>query len=193
MATRNELDPLLAQLRRAVWPWHQRLDRHPLLAPLVAPAMTATQYARALAALAAPWSVLEAELMPECAAIGLAARSKALTADLATLGVVPLPLAAALPPLPSAGARWGALYVLAGANRGGTLIAQRLAQRLPSAPRAFFAGADEGAWQRFAAALKAAALPPSQAQAALAGAPAVFAFLLQHLDAHVCLSATHLA
>ncbi|MCX8086838.1 MAG: biliverdin-producing heme oxygenase [Rhodocyclaceae bacterium] len=174
-------DALAAQCRAATRAAHRALDHHPLLAPLLRPGLTLTEYAQALAALYAPQAALESLLAGFAPAKDFPPRSSALAADLAALGLAPEPLRAAPPLAEDVSARLGCLYVLEGSNLGAAFIAQALAKHLPAAPRRFFAGgADPLRWERF---WRFARDCRPQPERMIAAAIATFAFYRSHLDA----------
>lgn len=179
------MDALAAQCRAATRQAHHALDHHPLLAPLVRPGLSLTEYAQALAALYAPQAALESMLAGFAPAEDFPPRLPRLEADLAALGLAPEPLRAPPPRAEDASARLGCLYVLEGSNLGAAFIAKALAKHLPDAPRHFFAGgADPLRWERF---WRFAHACRPEAERMIAAACATFAFYRSHLDA--CLAA----
>lgn len=177
------MNVLAETLRTATRAAHRALDHHPLLAPLVCPGLTHESYARALAALHGPQAACEARLAGFAPADDFPPRLPDLEADLASLGVAPMPLCAEMPPPATAAERIGIMYVLEGSNLGGAAIARRLEKTLaPDLPRAFFSGAGGAPrWERFwhfAAAYSA----PEWLDQACAAACATFEFYRRHLD-----------
>lgn len=99
-------------------------------------------------------------------------RAAAIADDLAALGApVPDPLPFA--PLATAGARWGAAYVLEGSRLGGTFLARQIGEGLPRS----YLGTPQapGKWRTFLEKLDKALGLPQEAADAQAAARAVFA------------------
>ncbi len=106
-----------------------------------------------------------------------------LRADLAALGAgdtAGLPVCRDLPPLATAAARFGCLYVLEGATLGGQILGPRLQQQLgltPDSGARFFDGYGPRTgplWQEFRAALTAFAVAPDDQEEVIAAALATF-------------------
>lgn len=174
--------PLAEALRGATRAAHEALERQPLLAPLLQPTVTLAEYARALAALYAPQAALEARVARWAPAEDFPPRLSDLAADLAALGVAPLPLAGVPPCARTAAEGVGILYVLEGSNLGSAVLARHLAAHLPAGtPLAFFGGADEKRWQRFWS-FAAKHCPPADYPQSAAAARAAFACYRDHLD-----------
>jgi heme oxygenase len=134
-------------LREATKQAHHALDHHPLLAALLAPALTRAAYGDALAALHGVFSAAEGALAPSAgAALPHAARLPALEADLATLDRVPFPFRGAIAVPDTVAARIGLLYVLEGSALGGQVLTRQIQQVLGvECPLTFFAGHGEAA------------------------------------------------
>lgn len=176
----------LAHLRQATKSWHQTIDHHPLLSPLVRPGLDIAGYGRALAALHGPISALEQRCLAGLADLGadygLTPRQGWLDADLMDLGLVAPVVDRECPAVSDLPGLIGLLYVLEGSRLGGEVIARQLVQSLPAgAPLRFFkrSGA-EAAWANFS--LFATGCPPDQINLCCDTAIAAFAFILDHLD-----------
>lgn len=140
-------DRLRASTRSA----HRALDHHPILAPLIRTPLTKEDYIRALAALHGPQKAIEHTLRNFVPATDFPARLGDLESDLETLGAPPFPLLTAVPRFDTTAQLIGAMYVLEGANLGGTAIARVLEHSLPpELPRSFFAHAGGTVrWEKF--------------------------------------------
>lgn len=144
--------PAIAEhLREATRLAHRALDHHPLLAPLVRAPLGLADYGRALAALRAPQSAIEALLHEFAPAGDFPSRMADLDRDLGLLGRAAFPLQMPLPRFDSVAERLGAMYVVEGSNLGGAVIARMLEQSLPTGtPKCFFAHAGgPERWARF--------------------------------------------
>jgi heme oxygenase len=185
-------DTLHTTLREAVWPAHQRVDHHPLLAPLVQDSVTRDQYLRALQALYQFHLPLQAQLEASTRRITggcfePADRPGWLRQDLTWLGAAPGP--AGWQGLEITGpAHWaGVTYAVEGSTLGGRLIATRIARNLGYGPghgATFLTGFGEhtGArWRQLWTCIGALGIPPA-APEAIAGALAVFQALEEILS-----------
>ncbi len=184
--------PLATHLRGSTRQAHHALDHHALLAPLVRPALTVGDYARALAALHGPHGALEKMLDGFAPRETFPPRLSDLVADLDRLGVAPFPVCVPLPvitdiaapgDMADAATRCGFMYVVEGSNLGAAVIARQLAASLPAkAPRRFFSAT--GKPQRWHAFWRLAdtLCPPEQYAAAAAAAREAFGFYRRHLD-----------
>ncbi len=157
--------PALAALRAATAESHRRLD------DLFARFDLADRhsYGRFLSAHAAALVPLEAQFRGEPVA---PARSEALRADLATLGL-PLPPPLAPLDLSDPATRWGAAYVVEGSRLGGVLLARSVGDGLPSTYLA--APQPPGAWRKFLEKLEESLYSDASVTAAVDGALAAFA------------------
>jgi heme oxygenase len=137
---------------------------------------TAEDYRAFLTAHARILSAVERAVRPSELVPGWTARTPALIADLAELGVV-APASDEFR-LPEGGAaRWGALYVLEGSRLGGAVLERRVA---PGLPRAYLgARHPQGAWRGILDSLDRADAGPDWRGQALAGAKATFAAFLE--------------
>jgi len=186
--------PLHRALRAATSTAHRRLDRHPLLAPLVAPTLTLQQYVRALQALLYVHEPLQAALRSELAHYAidypLLDRVAPLRADLARLKVSSVGTASApisLPPTSSVATLIGRLYVVEGSRLGGRSIARCLQQRLGLTAANGAAFFNEGGevridrdWPAF---WRLAEGHAADVEAVIAGALATFTLVADALDA----------
>lgn len=180
----SRLDRLRAGTRQA----HARIETVPALARLQDAGLTLVGYAATLRALHAFHAAVEPMLAaslaawPDAAALLDGARPRALRADLAWLGVAPLPFAEPPPAIDGPAGALGALYVIEGSGLGGRVIARAVGASLGVAPGAggsFYGGlsaeAARARWQRLCAALDGCVAPGAAAEAALlAGALATF-------------------
>lgn len=121
--------PLLARLRERTRAVHERLHRHPVLAPLMAPDLTRAGYVLALQSLQRFHEAVEA-------APGWPGRahtfSLPIVSDLIELGASRNPLQACSPltGMDDSSAALGARYVLEGSAMGGQVIARNVADVL---------------------------------------------------------------
>ena len=190
MSAAHPRPPLVDALRAATSPLHARLDRHPALRGLAGPEPTVAGVGEALARLYGPIAALEGRAAAGLAALGVpypfAPRAPGLAADLALLGLLPVPHAGAAPRATGIGGLAGRLYVLEGARLGATVLARRVPPSpAPTGAWRFFAEADAAAsWARFMA-LAAGLDGPVAAEdgPAVRVAQAAFGCLLDHLDA----------
>ena len=188
---------LRATLRDETSELHRRVERHPLLSPLLKPGLTHRNYALVLKAFHAfyvslePW--LQSALQCEWADWGLyqyQCRATLLARDLRDLGYRPTsPPARPLPcespgELGARGSVMGALYVLEGATQGGSVIAPRVSRELNLSPdfgaRYFHLYADQ-CWDDFLALIATPSLLPYSRRAVLS-ARQTFLTLQVHLD-----------
>jgi len=126
---------------------HRRVERHPLLAPLMKPGLTRQAYALVLKAFHEFYVALEPWLLPALQSgwpdpelYHYQCRAALLAHDLRDLGYRPMtpparPLACESPiELGSRGSVLGVLYVLEGATQGGSVIAPRVVRELGLSP-----------------------------------------------------------
>jgi heme oxygenase len=130
---------LLGLLREATRPDHEAMEAVPALKRLMAPDLTATEYAAVLQHMYAFHSVLEpviAVALRDHKALALVdgSRLSALAEDLAWFGMPPVRSGVAVPVLGSAAAAIGALYVVEGSGLGGRVIARHVQASLGVAP-----------------------------------------------------------
>jgi heme oxygenase len=185
---------IMAQLKEATRPYHERIEHDPLSRSLNASQPSREYYVQVLGAYygfyapleariqhAASWAILGFPLEPRL-------KTPLLIRDLASLGLAEpdwrqLPLCPFLPALHSFPTALGCLYVLEGATLGGQLMARHLAQtlQLGSANGAAFFnsyGADVGVmWKAFRSFVDAQ--QPAAADAIVHGACVTFAALEQ--------------
>lgn len=127
---------LHSDLRHATQDLHRKLDRHPVLAPLVSATITAQQYRRALLALHAISAPVENRighyLETQSLPLDHAARQRIpdLIEDLGHFGLLPSEPAWDGPAIDSIGALIGCLYVQEGSARGGRMIFRRVSKSL---------------------------------------------------------------
>lgn len=180
------------RLRRATRAGHAAVNRHPLLLPLLDPALTPVEYGDALAALHGMVSTAERIVVdylarhPTLYAYGTHPKSIALEADLAALGRAPLTLSTRWPAAHSHGALFGLLYILEGATLGGEFIARHLRDAggatLPLAFHGIYGDTVRAHWERFLQDAQTRCPLAEHAQAADMAAR-WFATLEVHLDA----------
>lgn len=140
---------LLSRLRHETRSSHDRLERHPRLAPLTTDTLTRETYAALLERLLGFYEPLEEALGCHAERLGLGDRWKVdlLVRDLDALGRTPaamaaLPRCAALPDVAVPARALGCFYVLEGATLGGAVIRRHLARSLgitPATGGAFYA------------------------------------------------------
>jgi heme oxygenase (biliverdin-IX-beta and delta-forming) len=112
------------------------------------------------------------QVLAEHPALGVTGREQLLREDLAALGSA-LPEAMPFDPPESAGALYGAAYVIEGSRLGGVLLSRRVPAGLPSAY--LQAGHAPGGWRAFLNRLDASAAGPVWVDEAIAAARATFA------------------
>ena len=166
--------------------YHHDLDHHPLLAPLVGPALSRSKYGDALSALHGVYAPAEAWVMTFLGQhprlFDYQRKLPALEFDLAALGRTPLPPSASSSAQPSIGALIGILYTLEGSTQGGRYIARQLTES--GLPLSFFSGYGELSAQRwqdflmFADAL----CPKEEYEMASQTAVSLFVAIKRHLD-----------
>lgn len=182
--------PLLQRIRHATADLHTRVERLPLMARLLAPDLSASEYRRVLERMWGFYAPLEARLVPpQAPGYAFQPRTPRLAADLRHLGAstAGLPRCTALPDLSGESRVWGCLYVLEGAALGGRVILTHLARSQGVSREkgaAFFGGSPStGAdWKAFLAHLEGAVLPPDHPAVAEA-AEETFDALYQWLQA----------
>lgn len=176
---------VLAALRRATASRHALLDSG---LSLSGPAPTLADYHAHLLLihdwLAPLQAWLDGQAGSPCIAVGLApdARLALIRADLAEAclpraGALPAVHALALPAGASVAYRWGVSYVIEGAQLGGAVLYQRLAERLAPHPLRYLAGAADGPgprWRAFMLALRAQVRSGEDIDDACSGACAAF-------------------
>lgn len=168
-------------LRQATAATHQRLHHVPAFAAMAVGSLTREDYAAVLRRLASFHAGVEAALAqaPSLAVFGVAVaerrRSPLLLADLQELGAPTSGPAVVLPPLHTAAAAMGCVYVVEGSTLGG----QQLARGLPVGwPRRFLLGhgAAHGAmWRDFVLALERCGADPARLAEMIDGAQTTFA------------------
>jgi heme oxygenase len=154
-------DVLRNELRSATRQLHARLDRHPVLSPLMRPGLTRDQYGLVLNALYAINLPVEKGLAGFAKANALPLdflpyeRMSQLVADLRQEGwKIPAPLWSG-PRLDSMGDFVGTMYVLVGSALGGQMIFRQIQSSLPASATVggrYFAGYGESTaelWQGF--------------------------------------------
>jgi heme oxygenase len=179
--TARESD-VLAALRRATTPRHERLDSG---LPLSSPDATLADYAHHLQLLRDWLAPLDAWQQgfadgPQGPAGPSAAPHLALIdADLAEPSLAAWgrkfePDPAAWPDSASAAYRWGVAYVVEGSQLGGAVLYKRLADQLAPHPLRYLRGAGEGGpgprWRAFMEALRAQVRSDAEVAEACAGA-----------------------
>ena len=176
------MGPTRQALRDATREIHDRLDRAPLMLPLIQPTLTLGQYRTALTALHGFHAPMEARL-------GAGGRMDALRADLAELGVdaTRLPLAGDLPDLTTLPARLAARYVLDGSAHGGRAMLPNITRTLGFDARGarFLAAAGpevKAEWAALLARLESDIATPEARAAACATAVGLFAALERWLE-----------
>lgn len=178
-------DPL-GVLRRAVDELHRAVDDRSLLG---APGLDVHRYGTALVALARVLPAVEGDLIRSARdRMPVAALTPLLLDDVDRLGRAD-ELEHDAPGcigVDDPGAWWGAMYVLQGSRLGATVIADRLATDLPSAPRRYFVESARGAapaWASFRTAARAALSPGgADLERASIAARTVFDALLAEFD-----------
>lgn len=185
----------MMRLRAAVRPAHDRIERLPFPAAIMAGRLTRADYAAAMTELAAVHRSLEDELSRrgELACVyeaGSMARSDVIRRDLAVLGFPILTESGAAGPLVARFRKWsagsaespwpllGPLYVLEGSRMGSMVIARPLAASMGVAPKAG-CGLDyhldgavrrPAAWAAFGESMRRAPLTPARADAIVTAA-----------------------
>jgi len=176
---------------------HRRVERHPLLAPLIKPGLTHQAYALVLKAFHEFYVSLEPWLLPalqdewpDFGRYHYQCRAALLARDLRDLGYRPAspparPLSCESPSeLGSRGSVLGVLYVLEGATQGGSVIAPRVVRELGLSPgfgaRYFHLYVDQ-CWDDFLALMASPSLQPCFRRAALS-ARQTFLTLQVYLD-----------
>lgn len=154
---------LLGRLRTATRSAHRLLEQHPVVQPLLSPALTVEEYQRILHAFADFYRVLEPPLLDELMRLSdkqdipyrYQQRWSLLQDDLrdldTTIRIVPS-AAQVLPAIDDTGALLGVLYVLEGATQGGRIIAPNLARTLgldAACGARYFHLYRQGMWQHF--------------------------------------------
>ncbi|MBB5209558.1 biliverdin-producing heme oxygenase [Chiayiivirga flava] len=176
-------------LRAATRDAHARAEAAPAMAALLTGTLDAHRYRRLLASLHRHFVRWERERGAFLRGAGTAAgwcyasRAALLADDLQ----IPAPARSALPdPWPRAepAHAWGELYVIEGSTLGARLLARRLRDILPEAPRAYFSfGSDDPAhWPRFERTLERALADPATHAAAIDGASRAFADITRALE-----------
>ena len=177
--------PLLSRLRTETRDQHDAIEQTLLL---MDDDLTLEAYRRRLGQFLGFYKPVEERLLdgrsPLAPWLDVQARRKTplLEADLTALGqdAARLPICTTLPPLVSAAACFGCLYVLEGATLGGVIISRHVGQKLgvsPAAGSAFFGGYGEqtGAmWQQFRTAITAFSRQSEAQDAVVASARATF-------------------
>lgn len=186
-APRSAIGDLLRSSTRLA---HAAVDRHPILRPLVSPAITRGDYARALASLHALYAVLEPRL-GDSVVVGsttycFRSRREALDMDLRLLGQTPFAdfghFGKVVPS--SADEAVGVLYVLEGSRLGGAFILGNLRKAAIAVPMNFFADLNtdpHSVWASFQQMLTAEQGVIAGSTAATASSN-VFSSLARHLD-----------
>ena len=173
-------------LRQATKQPHHELDHHPLLAPLVGPALSRSQYGDALSALHGVYASAEAWVMTflgqRPGLFDYRWKLPSLESDLAALGRTPLPASADCAAQPGLGALVGILYTLEGSTQGGRFIARQLTES--GLPLTFFTGYGELSsqrWQEFLM-FADALCPKEEYEIASQTAVSLFLAIKRHLD-----------
>ena len=187
--------PLRDALRDGTSDLHRRVERHPLLAPLVRPGLTPRAYALALKAfhdfhaMLEPWllAALEREC-PDTGAYRYRCRAPLIAKDLDDLGRRPETSTDRrdAPPLElgSPDSVMGVLYVLEGATQGGRVIGPRVVRELGLASGCgtrFFHLHAEQRWSDLLALMAWPGVSPCP-ERAVASARETFLALQVHLD-----------
>ncbi|WP_045728780.1 biliverdin-producing heme oxygenase [Xanthomonas sp. GPE 39] len=176
-------------LREATASQHEAVERLPMMRALMSGVLSLCDYVQLLRchyAVLAGWEQREAAWLRDCgdARWRYQPRSPLLAQDLFALQVPP-PTLLSDPPVHAAGSGWGMLYVVEGSRLGGRVIARQLRQRLPSVASAVhyfeLGDADPDAWRHFQQRLEHVLTTPTQQQAAVDGARAMFAHFHTHL------------
>jgi heme oxygenase len=185
----NPASTLHQKLRQATKPGHHALDHHPLLAPLVSPALNIVQYGNALAAMHGVYSRLEPNILAflDNCLFDYRPRLKlpGLEADLAWLGRTPIPAGVNFLVPQTIPELIGILYAVEGSTQGGQVIARILRElshvRLPMQ---FFSGYGDNSNQRWEEFLEFAETfcPADKHDAAVASAATLFEAIKDHLD-----------
>lgn len=186
---------LRASLREGSDDLHRRVERHPLLAPLMKPGLTCQAYASVLQAFYGFYAALEPWLVQALETQWLAhatyryqCRAPLLAQDLLDLGFQPATcsLQTGEPPITmhSLEQVMGVLYVLEGATQGGRVIAPHVAYELNLSPefgaRYFYLHVEQR-WKELLALMASSALP-SYSSSAVESARETFRTLQDHLD-----------
>ncbi|WP_143814590.1 biliverdin-producing heme oxygenase [Magnetofaba australis] len=177
---------VLKTLREATWPIHQKLDRHPLLAPLTSPKLDKRLYTNALAALAGPFTAFEHSVHGKANQFEWVTeyqiRSGSLSSDLRQLGSAPFAFTLDNCLLEDEASLLGLLYLLEGSRFGASVIARNLNQALPDdLPKEFFSNPSPPEWPTYW--LKQAnQLPRSAHDKLLSSATKSFTIFVSHLD-----------
>lgn len=175
---------VLAALRRATASRHAALDAG---LPLSGEAASLADYASHLILLRDWLAPLQAWLGGGDAGLPGADRLALIAADLAhpsLHGLVPpgaQPGGRQWPALASAAYRWGVCYVIEGSQLGGTVLYQRLRERLAPHPLSYLRGAPEGPgprWRAFLQALRENVRSGAEIGEACAGACDAFDVML---------------
>jgi len=178
------------QLRQATAALHEALDRHPILAPLIQPGLSVSQYGNVLAALHGVFQSAE-EWVKACLSnnplpfdYGLRRKVPALESDLAALGREAIPARTALNILPRTSTLIGILYTLEGSTQGGQFIARHLQKSGVDWPMQFFGGYGDRSGQLWEAFWLFAdyQCPPDEYELAAGAAASLFESIRQHLD-----------
>ncbi|MEX3630491.1 MAG: biliverdin-producing heme oxygenase [Burkholderia sp.] len=178
--------PVLARLREATGEQHERLR---CLMPLAAPSPTLSDYLSHLLVLRAwlsplePWLAACGDgLAAQAAAVPPVDRLALIDVDLAAAPrearlAGPAPLAPWWPADAGRAYRWGASYVIEGSQMGGSVLYQRLQERLAPHPLGFLVSGRNGLsmrWKAFVRCLAAELAAPHEIDAACRGAADVF-------------------
>ena len=189
MRTTNS--PLHRRLRQATTGFHNALDQHPLLLPLLGSAPSLAQYGDALSALHGVYAQSEAAifswLQQHPALFDYDARRKlpALESDLAALGRAPLPMQRNCPDIDTRGALFGMLYTLEGSTLGGQFMAASLRRAAAATyPLNFYTVYGDHTRQRWDHFLQCADVlcPQAEYEIAAMTAAGLFETIRLHLD-----------
>ncbi len=186
---------LLVELRQGTEVAHRRLEKHPLLRPLLAPTLSLEHYSRVIAAFTGFYETLEPRIMELALRIAVPGyryepRLPYLLEDRAVLLPCAVTPGYAAPEFGRDDELVGALYVLEGATQGGRVIAPWVQQKLAlteSAGARYFNLYRQNSWEGFRN-MVAQGLHDYDSSVAAAAARATFDHLYSHLD--LCLSSS---
>lgn len=180
---------LLVDLREGTDAGHRRVEKHPLLLPLMSTTLSVEQYSRVIAAFTGFYEAVERRMSEMSSPANFpgyryAPRLPLLVEDRAALPTCPVTPCTVVPAYSRDEELIGVLYVLEGATQGGRVIAPRVQQKLAltdSAGARYFNFYHQDSWWDFRAMVERCQMR-LDCTLAVAAAQATFDHLHAHLD-----------